>query len=133
MLIILWASWLVSYVVARLLAAGLLMVLIIITARIPGDQEKRFLKLMQHHGRGLFLLFGLAAIVTLLIIGVLAYWWFGWLHFSPRWVAVFGSIGVAAVAWIVNYIKHRGQFNVIVVKQSSHHSDDDGANNGDGK
>ncbi|WP_054723676.1 hypothetical protein [Lacticaseibacillus nasuensis] len=68
MLVQLWGSWLVLWLLARLLGLALMVGSFLALAWLPGRREQRLFGLFAHGGRGFYLL--LLGVMTLALLGV---------------------------------------------------------------
>lgn len=110
MLITLWGSWFVLYLIARMVGVLSTLAVIEIVAWLPGDRANRLQRLMANNGRGFFTAVLVGFLLALVVIGYLSRWWFVTIAFQPVWVAVFGSVGIAALTWALNFYHNRGTF-----------------------
>ncbi|MCX2455538.1 hypothetical protein [Lacticaseibacillus nasuensis] len=99
MLVQLWGSWLVLWLLARLRGLALMVGSFLALAWLPGRREQRLFGLFANGGRGFYLL--LLGVMTLALLGValLANWWFAVIRFTPRWLAVVGAVGICLITW----------------------------------
>lgn len=125
MILQLWGSWLVLFIIARVLGALAMLALVFGLALLPGNKAKRFEALMAHNGRNMFLLVLLAIVVALVGVYFVSQWWFTMIDFSPVGVAVFGSVGIAAITWITKFLRNRKQLSVRVEKVTHDHEHDE--------
>lgn len=122
MIIQLWGSWLVLFLIARLLGGAVMILAMFIMAALPGDRNQRFAKLIQNNGRGMYSLIGIVLLIALVGVYFVSQWWFAMIEFTPVGVAVFGSVGIAGITWLSSFIKKRKDFQI---KMSQMHDDDD--------
>lgn len=120
----LWGSWLLLFIIARVIAVAAMLAVVLGMAWLPGNKAKRFAALMAHDGRNLFGLVLVAMVIALIGVYFAAQWWFTAIDFAPVGVAVFGSVGIAAIAWISKFIKNRKQFTA-QLKAAAKGSNDD--------
>lgn len=110
MLITLWGSWFVLFLVARMVGVLSTLAVIGIVTWLPGDRNSRMQRLLANNGRGFFTAVVVGFLLALVIVGFLSRWWFMTIDFHPVWLAVFGSVGIAALTWALNFFHHRGTF-----------------------
>ena len=111
MVIALWASWLVLFFVTRVLAASLYFVVLLVYLRLPWrTPSQRGRWLIAHRGRGLLVLMGIVMLLTALAAYGIANWWFGKIEFQPQGVAVFGSVGIVLLSWLIGLPKKLRNF-----------------------
>ncbi|WP_054718575.1 hypothetical protein [Lacticaseibacillus manihotivorans] len=83
MIIQLWGSWLVLFLIARLLGGAVMILAMIIMAALPGDRDQRFAKLIQNNGRGMYALIGVVLLIALVGVYFVSQWWFAMIEFTP--------------------------------------------------
>ncbi|WP_461226415.1 hypothetical protein [Lacticaseibacillus suihuaensis] len=110
MILQLWGSWFLLFGVTELIAMGLLTGSVLLLAAIPGRRDRRMMRLLAHNGRGVILIWLSVMVLALGAVYGIAGWWFSLIAFEPHGVAVFGSVGIAAVTWLANLILKRRQW-----------------------
>ena len=122
MIIQLWGSWLVLFIIARLLGGLVMILAMFIMAFLPGDRNLRFTKLIANNGRGMYSLIGVVLLIALIGVYFVSQWWFAFIEFTPVGVAVFGSVGIGGITWLSSFIKKRHDFQL---KMAQMHDDDE--------
>lgn len=61
--------------------------------------------LIAHRGRGLLMIMGFVMLLTAVAAYGIANWWFGKIEFQPQGVAVFGSVGIVLLSWLLGLPK----------------------------
>ncbi|MFD1431970.1 hypothetical protein [Lacticaseibacillus yichunensis] len=120
MLIALWGSWLLLYLIARVVGALITTAIILLAAVLPGDRETRFQRLAAKNGRGLMTILAVALVAALVATGFIAVAWFRAINFYPVWIAVFGAVGICALTWGMRFFHSRQD----MIDQLSHWNDD---------
>ncbi|AKU35958.1 hypothetical protein AKG30_07965 [Lacticaseibacillus paracasei] len=111
MFIALWASWLVLFVVTKILAAVLYLVVLFAYMKLPWrTPNQRGYWLIAHRGRGLLVIMGIVMLLTVVGAYGIATWWFAKIEFQPQGVAVFGSVGIVLLSWLVGLPKNYAGF-----------------------
>ncbi len=109
--IALWASWLVLFVVTKILAAVLYLVVLFAYMKLPWrTPNQRGYWLIAHRGRGLLVIMGIVMLLTVVGAYGIATWWFAKIEFQPQGVAVFGSVGIVVLSWLVGLPKKLRRF-----------------------
>lgn len=126
MIIQLWGSWLVLFIIARLLGGAVMLLAMLGMAAMPGDRNKRFAKLIANNGRGMYALIGVVLLIALVGVYFVSQWWFAFIEFTPVGVAVFGSVGIAGITWLGSFIQKRRDFQI---KMAHMNDDDDDSDN----
>ncbi|EPD10001.1 hypothetical protein Lpp48_12406 [Lacticaseibacillus paracasei subsp. paracasei Lpp48] len=66
--------------------------------------------LIAHRGRGLLVIMGIVMLLTVVGAYGIATWWFAKIEFQPQGVAVFGSVGIVLLSWLVGLPKKLRRF-----------------------
>ncbi|QVI33674.1 hypothetical protein BVJ53_02680 [Lacticaseibacillus chiayiensis] len=126
MVIALWTSWLVLFFVTKVLAASLYFVVLLVYLRLPWrTPSQRGRWLIAHRGRGLLVLMGIVMLLTALAAYGIANWWFGKIEFQPQGVAVFGSVGIVLLSWLIGLPKKLRDFRYKMTIDLHHDNGDD--------
>ncbi|WP_424320548.1 hypothetical protein ACPD8N_08395 [Lacticaseibacillus chiayiensis] len=126
MVIALWTSWLVLFFVTKVLAASLYFVVLLVYLRLPWrTPSQRGRWLIAHRGRGLLVLMGIVMLLTALAAYGIANWWFGKIEFQPQGVAVFGSVGIVLLSWLIGLPKKLRDFRHKMTIDLHHDNGDD--------
>ena len=67
-------------------------------------------RLLAHRGRGLLVIMGIVMLLTVVGAYGIATWWFAKIEFQPQGVAVFGSVGIVLLSWLVGLPKKLRRF-----------------------
>ncbi|WP_461212937.1 hypothetical protein [Lacticaseibacillus sp. GG6-2] len=125
MIVALWGSWLLLFILARLLVALMMVLTMLALVLLPGNRNRRFARLTGNGYRGLFGVSIVVSLVALAGVYFLAQWWFTLINFAPVNVAVFGSVGIAAITWVMTIFKKRHRLSDRLAAYRDQHADDD--------
>nr|WP_154243960.1 hypothetical protein [Lacticaseibacillus rhamnosus] len=94
------------FFVTKILAAVLYFAVLLIYMKLPWrTPNQRGYWLIAHRGRGLLMIMGFVMLLTAVVAYGIANWWFGKIEFQPQGVAVFGSVGIVLLSWLLGLPK----------------------------